>query len=311
MLLDLMEPILLEVLHAVPVRELLPCLAACRALAQANENPLLWFRVYCASCRGHFEPPPSFEELVAGDFRELPLKLELFDWAKLCRHRASLAPATPLQQHLTGRLQVSAQAACAGMIDVEHSAGGGWMGSQCAAVLRRRLSPLPAARPIAYVELYVRGGASVGLVSSASYSQRSHIGWKEGSLGYHGDEGSIYAGSGESSAFGPTFGLDPEQVVPNDSGQADRKVDVIGVGIDFGPGGPDTVEGAREGAKEGSVVFFTKNGVYIGSVPRDEPEMQYFAFALHRQGDRASLNTGANRFLFDIEEFSQVPRLDV
>lgn len=306
----LSDPVLLEVLHLLPARDMLLCFPACRSILQTGSSTLLWFRVYCAAYRGHFKPPPSFEELAAGAPTELGLNL--FDWVALHRHRALLDSPKPLQERLTGTLCLS-DPGCErpGMIDAEHggsSRGGGFFGggSQCAAVLRQPLEPLPLARPIAYVEVYIHGGASVGLVDSVSYSDKSHIGWRPNSLGYHGDEGSIYSTCMGLSVknFGPTFGLDPKLVVPNDSSQAPRAADVVGVGIDFGPGG-----GCSE--TETGVVFFTKNGEYVGGLPWTMPQLRHFAFALHRSGDRASVNIGTARFLFDIEGFSQSPRPSV
>merc|ERR1712032_923890 len=96
------------------------------------------------------------------------------------------------------------------------------------------MQPLQLARPIAYVELFIRGGASVGLVGNPRYRKSAHIGWHAPSIGYHGDEGTLYCNNGvHSFEVGPTFGLDPQLVVANDRTRAPRKADVVGVGIIF------------------------------------------------------------------------------
>jgi len=182
------------------------------------------------------------------------------------------------------------------MLDVEHSrrrfSDGG---AQKSVVLQQPLQPLPLARKVAYVELLINGGCSVGLVSSPKPGQDQHIGWNSGSIGYHGDEGSIYVSSLFSDYnFGPTFGLDPALVVENDAGHAPRKADCIGVGIDYAEG--DAGEGC-----EFPLLFFTKNGELVGCMRLPSLAMQYLAFALHSSQDRASLNVGTIRFYFDVE----------
>jgi len=309
-----MEPVLCEILHMLPSTDMARCLGSNRLLAEVGSVPALWFRAYCVAYRGHLDPPPSFEELAAG--APTDLALDAFDWSSLCKHRAQLLSKKTLQERLSGTLQLSDPGReRLGMIDAEHVLQGYRLsGSISGGVLRERMEPLPLMRPIAYVELYVHGGASAGLVDSVSYPSSSHIGWRNKSIGYHGDEGSIYAEAGDALAsfraigFGPTFGLDPQLVVPNDSSRAPRAADVIGVGIDFPPqqdAGND--EQGPAGAGMGTV-FWTKNGEYVGGLPWPDADLRYFAFALHRRGDRASVNTGTSRFLFDIEGFSQKPR---
>merc|ERR1712061_391637 len=95
-----------------------------------------------------------------------------------------------------------------GMIDIEHnSVRASFFGgtTQCM-VFKQPLKPMPLARPVAYVELMVHGGASVGLVDSCNYRPQAHIGWERQSLGYHGDEGALYFNSGfGGQKFGPPF----------------------------------------------------------------------------------------------------------
>jgi len=235
------------------------------------------------------------------------LDLEQFDWEKLCYYRAMLASALPAPERVAADgLQVcDAPAERPGMIDVVHERDRGislW-GTALCMVLKQPLAPLPLARPVAYAEVLIHGGSSVGLVGNVAYHKSAHIGWYETSLGYHGDEGSIYFNSGSSShKFGPPFGLDPEFVVANDETRAPRRADVIGVGIDCG-----TSTGEATGATE-KTIFFTKNGSMVGSMALPSEHLKHLALTLHRSGDSASVNVGTSRFFFDVEAYSQVPR---
>jgi len=318
-LLTLKDVVLHEVLHCLSPSDLAPCAAASRDLLEINSSPRLWFQLYCTAFRGHFTPPPTFRELEGGILPEL--RMESFSWTELVRSRVTMAPRDhsgarlPAESRLKGRLQVEdAPFERAGMIDVVHTG----RGRQQCVVLQQPMTPLPLARRIAYAELMVNGGASVGLVSSREYSVADHVGWQFGSVGYHGDEGSIYAGLGmRSYKFGPSFGLDPQLVVPNDATRAPRKADVVGVGIDFGDdrgvGEAEVedcsqVDAVRGVAPPRPTLFFTKNGEMVGSMMMPFSSMQYLAFALHRRGDQASLNVGTSRYYFDVEAYSQQPR---
>lgn len=308
-LLDFQDVILHELLHFLSPADFTPAFASCQIVRRVVDDEGFWFQVYCVAFRGNFAPPPTFRELEAGSLPEL--HLGAFSWATLVHFRSALVGGMPATDRLRGSLHVEeAPLDRAGMLDVEHRAGGHrrslFSGSQNAAVLQQALQPLPLARKVAYVELLVNGGASLGLVSSADPEDK-HIGWERGSIGYHGDEGSIYVSSGWSGRkFGPSFGLDPELAVPNDRNHAPRRADCIGLGIDY-----EHAEEGGDGADDpvaSPLLFFTKNGNFIGSMRLPSPEMKYFAFALHRQGDQASLNVGTSRFYFDIEAYSQKPR---
>jgi hypothetical protein len=307
---SLVEPVLWEILHNLPPKELGASAGVSRCVKQAAASPLLWFRVYCSAYRGHFTPPPTFHELAAGCLTEL--EVERFSWSALTRSRVSLVDSklTTSDRLKGGHLQLQdAPSERQGMIDAMHPGGHAglraFFGTQLCAVLQQPLRPLPLSRPLAYVELMVRGGASVGLVDQRDYDSHAHVGWKPESLGYHGDEGSLYYSSGyKSYKFGPSFGLDPELVVTNDVTNAPRRADVIGVGIDFSTDGSHSEATSRAG---NGMVFFTKNGALVGSVILPSTRLNLFAFALHRGGDMASLNVGTARFFFDIEAFSQQP----
>uniref|UniRef100_A0A7S4SSI8 SPRY domain-containing protein n=1 Tax=Alexandrium monilatum TaxID=311494 RepID=A0A7S4SSI8_9DINO len=300
----LMEPLLLEVLDNLEAQDLLRSGSASLLMQQVTASPFLWFRTYCNCYRGHLSPPPSFSELAAGAPTELDI--DRFAWRRMACCRARLAPSLPVERCLSGDTvcREMAPPERAGMVDVEHNGC-----SPQSVVWQQPLAPLPLVRPIAYAELYVHGGASVGLVSGPAYRPGYHVGWLKGSLGYHGDDGTLFLGGPWSGAkFGPTFGLDPELVVPNDRTNAPRKADVVGVGIDFGDaGGSEHPRAEGEAGDATRTAFFTKNGALVGSV-KVACTMRFLAFALHRRGDRASVNMGTCRFLFDIEAYSQEPQ---
>lgn len=298
------EAIFLEILHNLTPEELGPVSATATFVNESASSSILWYRIYSSLYRGNFTPPPTFQELVAGSFSDLDLAC--FPWKTLTGFRAGMTPKLPLTPSsclVGGRLQLEdAPVERCGMIGATHVGELTFLSTAQCMILRQPLKPMPLARPVAYVELLVHGGASMGLVDSCTYDPRSHIGWRPQSLGYHGDEGSIYFSGGYGGRkFGPSFGLDPELVVPNDATKAPRRADVVGVGIDHG------IDHGAEGSKE-KTVFFTKNGELVGSMVLPNEDLAFFAFALHRKGDRASVNVGSSRFYFDIESYSRNPQ---
>jgi hypothetical protein len=76
------------------------------------------------------------------------------------------------------------------------------------------------------------GFLSIGLITKSALLKKL-VGWEAGTIGYHGDDGYLYLGSGKGTAFGPTYSTG----------------DVIGCGVNFNK----------------KAVFFTKNGQYIGT----------------------------------------------
>lgn len=257
-----------------------------------------WFKVYSTAFRGHFAPPPSFRDLKAGSMPQL--HLTAFQWKDLVCFRSTLANGLPAAERLTGGLSVEdAPSGRAGMLDASNASPGGFFSSQKGAVLQQPLQPLPLARPVAYVELLVNGGASVGLVTNPQCDNQ-HIGWGRGTIGYHGDSGDLYISSGGKahSKIGPTFGLDPEMVLPNDAGHAPRHADCVGVGIDYR-------QSSGDGGSDSPLLLFTKNGELVAVMRLPGASLRYFAFALHRRGDCASVNVGTSRFYFDVEAYSQ------
>jgi hypothetical protein len=89
-----------------------------------------------------------------------------------------------------------------------------------------------------------------------------------GSYGYQGDDGRKFEDNGQGEAYGPKFGAE----------------DVIGCGLHFG---------TRE-------IFFTKNGQHLGVAFRSISHAYYPAVGLHSEGEAATLNFGAQPFVFPI-----------
>jgi len=115
----------------------------------------------------------------------------------------------------------------------------------------------------------------VGLVTKASLLKKL-VGWETGTVGYHGDDGCLYTGSGKGHAFGPTY----------------SEEDVIGCGVNF----------VRK------KVFFTKNGNYLGDTAyplSTSGDQLYAAFGMKSPGESAQANYGLAPFSFDIEGYIQ------
>lgn len=111
----------------------------------------------------------------------------------------------------------------------------------------------------------------MGLITKASLLKKL-VGWETGTIGYHGDDGCLYLGSGKGHAFGPTYGAG----------------DTIGCGVNF----------SRK------QVFFTRNGTYLGdrTYPLStSPDPLYAAFGMKSPGEAATANFGFNPFTFNIE----------
>ncbi|KAL7713421.1 B30.2/SPRY domain-containing protein [Entamoeba marina] len=96
-------------------------------------------------------------------------------------------------------------------------------------ILYYEIEILPS--PVTHLDQIDEFIVSFGLIEKLSYPENHHIGWDDGSIGYHSDDGYLFHENGGGERFGPTF----------NSG------DVVGVG--FIP---------RE-----RVIFFTNNGTII------------------------------------------------
>jgi len=117
------------------------------------------------------------------------------------------------------------------------------------------------------------GFLSIGLITKASLLKKL-VGWETGTIGYHGDDGCIYMGSGKGHQFGPEFSTG----------------DTVGCGVDF----------------ISRTIFFTKNGYHLGDKAyplNSSPDPLYAAFGMKSFGESVLANFGADPFAFDIEAY--------
>lgn len=137
------------------------------------------------------------------------------------------------------------------------------------------MAPVP--EPIGYFEAQVVDGGRDGYISVGLMNRRTKldklVGWSEGAVGYHGDDGNLFTGNGMGRPFGPTY----------------SKGDIVGCGIDWING----------------VVFFTKNGAIIGNTPQkyQTDEQVFAAVGLRTPNETFRLNFGKQRFRFDLDQY--------
>jgi len=118
----------------------------------------------------------------------------------------------------------------------------------------------PSNRAVYYFEVIVldpgaRGTITIGL-TDRSFLLNRQPGMEPKSYGYCGEDGKKYLGSSRGESYGPSFG----------------KNDVVGCGIDFVK----------------AMVFFTKNGVYLGPAGVLGHEMEYFpTMTMHSTHEKA------------------------
>ncbi|KAL7716692.1 hypothetical protein QTN25_005985 [Entamoeba marina] len=108
---------------------------------------------------------------------------------------------------------------------------------------------------------------SIGLINNVDYIINNHVGWRNGTIGIHSDDGKLFNSSGVGSFLLDTL----------------NKGDVIGVGWDV----------------KALKIFFTKNGklVYTGS----SNQIQYYpAIGVEGVGQCVMVNFGDKPFMFDI-----------
>eukprot|EP00549_Striatella_unipunctata_P004853 CAMPEP_0118725268 /NCGR_PEP_ID=MMETSP0800-20121206/33048_1 /TAXON_ID=210618 ORGANISM="Striatella unipunctata, Strain CCMP2910" /NCGR_SAMPLE_ID=MMETSP0800 /ASSEMBLY_ACC=CAM_ASM_000638 /LENGTH=264 /DNA_ID=CAMNT_0006633953 /DNA_START=253 /DNA_END=1044 /DNA_ORIENTATION=+ len=94
-------------------------------------------------------------------------------------------------------------------------------------------------------------------------------GWNEHSFGYHGDDGKLFHGFGDGTAFEgfPTYG-------PGDT---------VGCGVDY----------------RNAAIFFTLNGTFLGHVWKVSTRQDFFPIVGTDAGCPISCNFGQEGFLFD------------
>ncbi|XP_057829308.1 ran-binding protein M homolog isoform X1 [Cryptomeria japonica] len=141
--------------------------------------------------------------------------------------------------------------------------------------------PAPVKRLLYYFEITVKDRGQQGYVSigftDRQFKAGRHPGWEQNSFGYHGDDGLVYRGQGKGEQFGfPTF----------------TTGDTVGAGINYA---------AQE-------IFFTHNGKFLGSVPKDVIVPLFPTIGLHSLNEKVEVNFGQRSFVYDIEQLVQEER---
>jgi hypothetical protein len=144
------DDVVIEVLSWLEPREIGRAAAISRMYHKADRTPLLWFHVYSRLFRHHL-PAPPIRDIQCSAATALPIKD--FDWRTLTIRRAVIDAD---RFHLVSDI-LDIRAEPDGMVDAELLAG--WSRT-ASAVLRHHLVPLQLARPLAYVEALIVGGAS-------------------------------------------------------------------------------------------------------------------------------------------------------
>ncbi|XAR57461.1 hypothetical protein NMG60_11025614 [Bertholletia excelsa] len=140
--------------------------------------------------------------------------------------------------------------------------------------------PAPVKRLVYYFEIYVKNAGAKGNIgigfTTEGFKMRRQPGWEANSYGYHGDDGFLYHGQGKGEAFGPTF----------------TAGDTVGGGINYA---------SQE-------FFFTKNGVVVGTVPKEVKGPLFPTIAVHSQNEEVCVNFGKEPFVFDLKAFERQER---
>ncbi|KAG0345116.1 Ran-binding protein 10 [Podila humilis] len=115
-------------------------------------------------------------------------------------------------------------------------------------------------------------GMYIGIgVCNAGVDLNRLPGWEPHSWGYHGDDGNSFGGCGNGRPFGPVF----------------TTGDTVGCGVNF----------------RDMSLFYTKNGVYLGTAFRDLKGPLYPTVGMRTVGEIIEANFGQQEFLFDIDEY--------
>lgn len=122
---------------------------------------------------------------------------------------------------------------------------------------------------ITVVSLGLYGYIGIGVADSSEVDSPTHMGWHKSSYGYHADIGCVFHGTGSGVWFSTHW----------------KEGDVIGCGIDF-----LTAE-----------VFYTQNGVYLGTANRGIAISSpwYAAVSMQSPGEHIKANFGSEPFAFN------------
>lgn len=139
----------------------------------------------------------------------------------------------------------------------------------------RTLGPVPVSLGIFYWELRILnkgrdGHIAIG-IGTGSVSLNRLPGWESQSIGWHGDDGFIFVGSGNGAPFGPCYSTG----------------DTVGCGIDF----------------VNERIFFTRNAVVVGNVPIPSMDTQWFPMIGFRTPGEQVATNFEKPHLFDLEEY--------
>ncbi|KAL7717757.1 B30.2/SPRY domain-containing protein [Entamoeba marina] len=126
---------------------------------------------------------------------------------------------------------------------------------------------------IHYIEITVHDAClmAFGLVDGNVYNMEdgNHIGWEDGSIGYHADDGNLFIEDGEGNTYGKAYGINKE-------------TNVIGCGH----------------IKHSNLVFFTCNGKKFNSIEWNS-ECGYAAISIESP-ITIDVNYGNSPFKFDL-----------
>ncbi|KNA26020.1 hypothetical protein SOVF_000080 [Spinacia oleracea] len=141
--------------------------------------------------------------------------------------------------------------------------------------------PAPVKQLSYYFEMTVMNAGTKGQIAigftNESFKMRRQPGWEANSYGYHGDDGLLYRGNGKGETFGPTF----------------TTGDIVGGGINY----------------TSQEIFFTKNGIVVGTVYKDVKSQLFPTIAVHSQNEEVSVNFGKEPFLFDAKAYDAQERM--